>query len=347
MCQARLAEINMYALHTRRLERVRSQLAAHGYGAALLSDPMNIRYATGTRNMSVWTMHAPGRYVFVPVEGPVVLFEFGASRYLMDGFETVDEVRTGVSAFHFLAGPRTQEKAAVWSRDVIALVREYAGTDQRLAVDRCEPWIAQHLLASGIHLFDAQQPLELARMIKTPEELQCMRLSMDVCDVAMKRVRQALRPGITENQLWAVLHDTNIAHDGEWIECRLLSSGPRTNPWFQESSNRVIMAGDMVGLDTDMVGPMGYLADISRSMVCPGQAPTGEQQRLYATAQSQILTNIDLIQPGMTFQEFGHTVLGSSRSLRAKSIHDDGARRGHGRRGTNGGLRRRLRRMGL
>jgi Xaa-Pro aminopeptidase len=257
--------------------------------------------------MNIWTMHAPGRYAFVPVEGPVVLFEFGASRHLMAGFETIDEVRAGVSAFYFMAGPRTQEKAENWSRDVIELVREHAGSDQRLAVDRCEPWIAEHLHAAGIALFDAQQPLELARMIKTPEELQCMKLSMDVCDLAMGRVRRALRPGITENQLWAVLHDTNISHDGEWIECRLLCSGPRTNPWFQESSNRVIEAGDLVGLDTDMVGPTGYLADISRSMVCPGKAPTADQQRLYAAAQTQILTNVDLIQPGMTFQEFGKT----------------------------------------
>src|SRR4051794_40088474 len=57
-----------------RLARVRAELAKFDYAAALLSDPINIRYATGSRNMAVWTLHAPGRYVFVPVEGPVVLF---------------------------------------------------------------------------------------------------------------------------------------------------------------------------------------------------------------------------------------------------------------------------------
>ena len=142
-------------------------------------------------------------------------------------------------------------------------------------------------------------------MIKTPQELQCMQLSMDVCDVGVRRIREALRPGLTENQLWAVLHEANIAHDGEWIECRLLSSGPRTNPWFQECSNRVIEAGDLVSFDTDMVGPTGYLADISRAFVCPGKIPTGEQRRLYDIAQQQILTNIALIEPGLTFKEFG------------------------------------------
>ena len=127
---------------------------------------------------------------------------------------------------------------------------------------------------------------------------------MDVCDVAVERMRDALRPGITENQLWAVLHETNIAHDGEWVECRLLASGPRTNPWFQECGNRVIEAGDLVGFDTDMIGPNGYLADISRTFLCPGRPPSADQRRLYETAQEQVLTNIDVLRPGMTLREF-------------------------------------------
>ena len=191
-----------------------------------------------------------------------------------------------------------------WSRDVVALTAEHAGPDQRLAVDRCEPWLAQRLRDAGITLFDAQVPAEEARRIKTAEELQCIRLAMDVCDVAVGRMREALRPGITENQLWAVLHETNIAHDGEWIECRLLASGPRTNPWFQECSNRVIEAGDLVGFDTDMIGPNGYLADISRTLLCPGRPPSASQRRLYELAQEQVLTNIDVLRPGMTLREF-------------------------------------------
>ena len=302
---SRLAAIDQRKLGADRLGRVRAELVRHDYGAALLSDPMNIRYATGSRNMPVWTMHAPGRYVFVPVDGPVVLFEYGQCRHLSEGFDTVDELRTSVPWFYFMAGPRTAEKAKVWADEIIDLVRHHGGADQRLAVDRCEPWGAQHLIEAGIGLFDAQEPLELARMLKTPEELLCMQLSMDICDVGVDRIRQALQPGMTENEVWSILHETNIAHDGEWIECRLLSSGPRTNPWFQESGNRVIEPGDLVGLDTDMIGPLGYMADISRTFVCPGKAPTAAQRKLYDIAQDQILTNIELIKPGLSFKEFG------------------------------------------
>ena len=302
---ARLAEIDRRKLRLDRLAKIRGELVALDYGAALLSDPMNIRYATDTHTFNVWTLHAPGRYVFVPVDGPVVLFEYGTCLYLATDLDSVDEVRKSVPWFYFLAGPRTMEKAELWSRDIIDLMRKHGGADQRLAVDRCEPWGARHLTDGGIQLFDAQEPLENARMIKTPEEIQAMQLSMDVCDVGVDRIRQALQPGLTENELWAMLHEANIAHDGEWIECRLLVSGPRTNPWFQEAGNRKVQAGELVAFDSDMVGPLGYLADISRTLICPGKAPTAEQRKLYDIAQEQILTNIELIKPGLSFKEFG------------------------------------------
>jgi Xaa-Pro aminopeptidase len=301
---ARNQEIDHDRMRRDRLARFRAELVQRDYGAALLSDPVNIRYATGARNMAVWTMHAPGRYAFVPVEGPVVLFEFATSRPAVAEVDTIDDVRSSIPAFYFLAGSRMAEMGDRWARDVIALTAEHAGADRRLAVDRCEPWLAQRLRDASIELFDAQPPVEDARRIKTAEELQCIRLAMDVCDVAVERMREALRPGITENQLWAILHETNIAHDGEWVECRLLASGPRTNPWFQECGNRVIQPGDLVGFDTDMIGPNGYLADISRTFLCPGRPPTPQQRQLHEIAEEQVLTNIDVLRPGMTLREF-------------------------------------------
>ncbi len=301
---ARLAAIDQRRMSRERLQKLRAELVRRDYAAALLADPINIRYATGARNMAVWTLHAPGRYVFVPAEGPVVMFEFGTSRHLSAGFDTIDEVRTSTPWFYFLAGPRVAEKTGIWAREITDLMRGLGRSNQRLAVDRCEPWGAALLTAAGISLFDAQEPLEQARRLKTADEIAAMQLSMDVCDLAIDRLRRSLRPGITENQAWSVLHETNIAHDGEWIECRLLSSGSRTNPWFQECSNRRIEAGDLVGFDTDMIGPLGYMADVSRTFVCPGRRATVEQQHLYRLAVEQVEHNGALIRPGVTFREF-------------------------------------------
>src|SRR4029079_16711010 len=55
---ARLAEIDRRKLRLDRLAKIRAELVALDYGAALLSDPMNIRYATDTHTFNVWTLHA-------------------------------------------------------------------------------------------------------------------------------------------------------------------------------------------------------------------------------------------------------------------------------------------------
>ena len=188
-------------------------------------------------------------------------------------------------------------------------MRLYGGGNRRLGVDRCDPLGAFSLQEGGLSLFDAQELLELARAVKSPDELAAMAVSMAVCDLGCEAMRQNLRPGITENQLWAVLHDANIAHNGEWIECRLLASGPRTNPWFQECSDRVIQPGDVVGFDTDMVGPFGYLSDISRSYICPDEgysspAASDEIRHYYQLAVEQVQFNCDLLRAGMGFREF-------------------------------------------
>jgi Xaa-Pro aminopeptidase len=302
---ARMAEIDQGRLISYRLERLRAELRKRDYAGAVLSDPMNLRYATGTRNMAVWSMHAPGRYAFVATDGPVILFEYPSSRHVTDGSPVVDEVRPCTPWFYFLAGPRTEEKALLWADEIESLLRQHGGRNRRLAVDRCDPLGTLRLLHHGVELFDVQEAAEQARMVKSAEELACLQSAMDVADLAIARMRSALVPGITENQLWSLLHETNIAHGGEWIECRLLASGPRTNPWFQESSDRVIEAGDIVGFDTDLVGPFGYLADISRSWICPGGAkPSDRHRRLYDLATQQIMHNVGLLRPGLSFREF-------------------------------------------
>ncbi len=129
-----------------------------------------------------------------------------------------------------------------------------------------------------------------------------MRASIDVCEEGIRSMQESLEPGITENALWAKLHETNIRLGGEWIETRLLSSGPRTNPWFRECSMRPIEKGDLVSFDTDLIGPYGYCSDISRAWVCGGH-PTDEQRRLYAKAFEQIEHNISGLKAGMSFRE--------------------------------------------
>ena len=59
---------------------------------------------------------------------------------------------------------------------------------------------------------------------------------------------------MTENELWSVMHQGMIALGGDYVDTRLLSSGERTNPWFQETGERRMGENEPVALDTDVVG---------------------------------------------------------------------------------------------
>ena len=130
-------------------------------------------------------------------------------------------------------------------------------------------------------------------------------------------MREAIEPGMSENEIWSVLHQVNIAMGGEWIETRLLATGPRTNPWFQECGERLVRPGDLVAVDTDLIGPFGYCSDISRTFFCGPGRPSDEQRRLYRLAREQVETNCALIRPGMGYRELAETAWQMPESCRA------------------------------
>ena len=142
---------------------------------------------------------------------------------------------------------------------------------------------------------------------------------MAACDGAIAEMRAAFRPGMTEQELWGVLHRANIEAGGEWFETRLLTSGPRTNPWYQECSDRVIEAGDLVAFDTDLIGVGGYSIDISRTWVAGDTAPSGEQRRLYTAAYEQVVNNIELVRPGVSFRELSEKAWLPSEGLHSRT----------------------------
>ena len=56
------------------------------------------------------------------------------------------------------------------------------------------------LLRSGVTLHDAQEALEIARAIKSLDEIGAIELSLKVCEFGMRRMQEAMAPGMTENE---------------------------------------------------------------------------------------------------------------------------------------------------
>ena len=78
-------EIDFDKLRSYRLDRVRKELEKNNLEACFLFDPVNVRYALDTVNMSVYNMHNLTRYCFVPVNGPIILYEYFNCEKLSEG----------------------------------------------------------------------------------------------------------------------------------------------------------------------------------------------------------------------------------------------------------------------
>jgi len=300
-----------------RLGRLRRQMAIDDVAALLLYDPVNSRYAFDCSNMQVWTAHNPMRYALILADGPAIMFEWKGCEHLNTGLPGIDEIRTAITYMFMGRGDKAESYAEDWADQIADLVKAHGGENTRLAADKLDTSACQALAARGVTVVEGTPLTELARSIKSDDEIALMRWTIRVCEAGMARIYDHSLPGATERELWAHLHFENARSGGDWLETKLLTTGPNTNPWYKECSDRVVQAGEMISFDTDMVGPYGYCADLSRSWVC-GYLPMNDtQKRLYATALDQINHNLALMQPGMDFAEF------NTKSWRIPAQHVD------------------------
>ena len=299
----RTDSIDEPAIRAYRAGRIRQELHRQDHEAVLVVDPINLRYATGTRNMQVWTMHNIVRYALVFAHGPTVLFDLATGRHLSAGLESVNDVRASIPFDYMLVAGNAEPMARRWAAQVRETLREHGCAADTLAVDRADTLMVRSLEALGVRVVDGKSVLEHARAIKSAEEIRAFRASLATCEQSVRSLYEFAVPGVKESEAFGHLIGQSLARGGEYPETRLLACGPRTNPWFQESSDRVMCSGELLSFDTDLIGPMGFYNDISRSWVIGERRPTRAQATLLDISRAQLTHNIDLLRPGMSFVE--------------------------------------------
>ena len=228
---------NLPALRKWRHTRLVDAVNTRDYGGILMFDPLNIRYATDSTNMQLWNTHNPFRACLVCADGYMVIWDYKNSPFLSEFNPLVREQRSGADFFYFDRGDMAHIAAEMFSQETYDLVQEHGGGNMRLAVDKIMMVGLRALEAKGFEVMEGEELTEKARAIKGPDEIKAMRCASHACKTAVRIMEDTARLGVpsgnmSEDDIWAVLHAENIRRGGEWIETRLLTSGPRTNPWF-------------------------------------------------------------------------------------------------------------------
>ncbi|MBI00853.1 MAG: hypothetical protein CL783_00010 [Chloroflexi bacterium] len=296
-----LSEIDFSALRAGRLARLQQMMHRHQIPICLFYNPGNIRYATGTEVMGVWTATTLARYALVPADGAPIMFEYMNSIHVSEKF--VDDVRPAPN-WQYKA---TEGLAAAnrWAEEIKSAMTELGCAGEPLAVDKLDGYGFMALQNAGITVTDPSPATVDSREVKTPEEVQLMIVNGGAGDAMLSAFEEAIRPGIREYELMGVINKALFDHHGEFMFTRLIASGTNTNPWMSEAHDKVIQPGDLVGIDTDSNAYEGYVVDISRTFLCGDIASEG-QKEAYRIAYDCVNGMRELMKPGMTFEEFGH-----------------------------------------
>ncbi len=299
---------NLPRMRAFRHQRLTAAVNARNYCGILMFDPLNIRYATDSTNMQLWNTHNAFRAVLLCADGYMVIWDYKNGMFLSQFNPLVRERRSGADLFYFDRGDKVAPAADKFSREVADLIRQHGGANMRLGVDKVMIEGLRALEAQGFTVLPGEELTEKTRAIKGPDEIAAMRCASHACESAISVMERAARTNIplgntSEDDIWSVLHAENIRRGGEWIETRLLASGPRTNPWFQECGPRIVRPNEIVGFDTDLIGAYGICVDISRTWWIGDQKPRPDMIAAMQIARDHIDHNMALLGPGVAMRD--------------------------------------------
>ena len=293
----------MSDLADRRQERLRTVLARTDQVGLLTADPIDIFYATGLRNMSIFSMMGASRFALIVADGPVVVWELAGSEHLGSLATTIDDIRTAPGLTPS-SGPGYVDAIERFASEVASICGTSASQPQLLGVERMDHPITDALRGAGFTLASATETFVDARTIKLDGEIVVMREAMRRVIGAVDAMRAGIEPGRSEIEVWSELHRHLIAHDGEYISTRLAQAGQRTFPYFQEASTNVLSDGDLFCVDTDAIGFGGYGVDFSRTFLCGDESASAAQRQLHRLAVDQLEHNASRLGPGVRFEDF-------------------------------------------
>lgn len=281
-----------------RFERAQAAVKAAGLGAVLCFNVDNVRYVTGT-HIGEWARDKFDRYCLCPSEGLPYLWDPAPPAKRISSPWIADSVAAPISMMQGALPPGMNVQVD-FARQIKKMLVHYGLDKQPLGVDLMELPMLRALEKEGIEVVDGQQAMLDAREIKTPDEIELLKVAAGMVDATYVDIAKAIRPGTRENELVAIAHDRLFRLGSERVECVNSVAGPRGKPHSHTFSDRIIQPGDMVFLDI-MHSYNGYHTCYYRTFIC-GQ-PNKHQIEAYELCSKWVSASIDAIRPGVTVDE--------------------------------------------
>jgi len=229
-----------------RRKKVRDALAARKIGALYVTTPANLTYLLGYDMIWYHLRNLTGLLVRADSD-KTLLFDAMGHTTIVSTTPEVQEV--------------------VWfKRENVANLIEQIGEEfaaRGLAKARIalEPWgysphgkimaaLEQRLRQGGAEILDESLLVERIRLVKSPREIELIRNAAAMADAAMAAVRDALKPGIMETEIEAIIMNSLMRQGGGYPGIRtMIGSGPRAGTHHSPPQHRKVKQGDLVFVD--------------------------------------------------------------------------------------------------
>jgi len=284
-------QVNFDRMRKERLEKVREVMRKRDLEAIIAFLPDNIRYITGARGIAVPKVW---RYCVLVREEEPILFELGGDMGRVKENAPWLEGRIFPSIpVHFASNEGTK----AWAK-AIKEILERSKAKGKLGLDSVSFRVMKALEAEGLSFVDGGPIMMEARVIKTQDELKCLRISVGTAEVAFAIATEMIKPGVRDCDVQA-----EMSRALNSIGCETLfgvfASGEHTNPyWRCFLTDRRIRKGDLVIIDK-VHYYNGYGCDYVRTFLC-GDKATPAQKDLYKKCLDYLYEGIDEVKPGNT-----------------------------------------------
>ena len=283
-------------MNRERLARGKQALEDSGLDALFVMRTEDSRYLTGYRH------HLGPAYI--PGNGTVVLPKGGEPHLFMMDFEHCRQRMTWMdpSQIH----PRVNFREKVGMKKFRGQVEEALGSNmdgKTVGIDLWSPLMEEQLKESfpkTTFVDGYYDVLMKAKMIKTQDELACLRMANALTEAAFDAALRFMRPGVKECEVLAEAWRVMTALGSEWSQCsNIVTSGPYTAPYRRFTSDRIIQNGDLVIIDIG-AGFNGYWGDLTRVYVAGNVRPTQAMKDAHQKVYDAVFDCAAATKPGAT-----------------------------------------------
>ncbi|MGH2993623.1 MAG: M24 family metallopeptidase [Solirubrobacterales bacterium] len=283
-----------------RLNRARMKMEEHDLGALVCFVGENVRYITGVFQGN-WKNNIFIRYCVLPRDGEPVLFETAGSDMecaKIDAPWLNGNIRPAIT----WKWAETAEQMMVdrMADSIVEVLKENGVEDEPIGVDIYDPSAAAAFERKQLKTTSAWPAMSGARVIKTPDEIECLKISSAIGDTSFWKIENEwLKPGVKESYITAKVNEYLYEQGFDFVYDIIVASGGNTSPYRRWHTDKVVRQGDLVIIDQNAVGPGGYFVDFVRTFKVDGKM-TVKEQDLYKECYESMYAAIEQMRAGNT-----------------------------------------------